>query len=211
MNTHLVPPALALALAAAGASAATFTNTTDGFADDSTFDRPVTVTAGDLPPGAAFVDEVEISVFFAKSNTNSFVAEGDPIPMGTPSYNEIRLRLTSPAGTSVDLIDYGDFDDTNTMGFKGTITFDDDAADVVNVDQDNIRDGTFRPTGTLADFDGESALGTWALTVGDNAGGDGLSFYEFTLNVGTAAVPTPAAAGGGLALLALNGLRRRRA
>ena len=202
--------ALAVVLSAAGADAAmvTRTNTLDGFADNSSFNRAITFTAADFAGGSSILTDLDVSVFFAKSNNNSFVPEGSAINSGTPFLNEIHLMLTAPDGTtSVTLIsnDTTGTDqsfNTGDAGFKGTITFDQSAATVVNADPDLLTPGTFRPASppgqSLNMFTGLNAIGTWNLFIGDDVGADGLSFYEYSLTARTesvvdgGAVPEPA-------------------
>ena len=87
--------------------------------------------------------------------------------------SEIRVYLTSPMGTTVQLTQM-DFVDgpTNSMNNAGgTIGFDDE---VVNAMGSQAAAGTHTPgMGSLSAFDGESAVGVWTLT-----GVDGGTFTE---------------------------------
>ena len=53
--------------------------------------------------------------------------------------------------------------------------------------------GTFRPTGpgTLADYNGGLALGTWNLFIQDTVGSDALRYRNFELEITTEAAPVP--------------------
>ncbi|MCR9197885.1 MAG: proprotein convertase P-domain-containing protein [Planctomycetaceae bacterium] len=136
------------------------------------------------------------------------MAEDEPLGTGTPWLDEIQLQLTSPSGTTVTLIDFNTFD-SSSAGFRGTITFDQSATLAVDFDTSQLMSGTFRPVGSAIEglelLNGESAVGEWSLSVADSVGGDGLSFYDASLQV--TSVPEPAAlwlifAMGPLALIA---------
>ncbi|MBN1945942.1 MAG: DUF1566 domain-containing protein [Bradymonadales bacterium] len=82
---------------------------------------------------------------------------------------DLAVSLTSPEETTVSLF--------SAVGGVGddfpNITLDDEA--LVPIKQDSTYDytgGVFVPQGALADFDGESADGTWTLTVEDRLPGD---------------------------------------
>jgi len=177
------------------------TNGTDGFVDEASITRDVTFGPGDFP-GSSFITDVDVSIFFAKSDDESFVDIGGTLGSGTPFFNEIEFVLTSPDGTNVTLIsnDEGSeivaadgaesFNTGNgSGGFQGTIVFDQSAANDVNVNPDLVQAGTFRPdddlAGNLDSFLGASAIGTWSLFIEDDVGSDGLSFYEYTVTVST--------------------------
>lgn len=208
-------------VAPASGSVVTQTNARTGFFDSSSGTREVAFNVLQFADSPVITD-IDLSVSFAKSNDNSFVAQGEDVSSGTPFLNEIEFVLTSPGGTSFTLISNdGDTeivaaDDFETFengadGFSGTIVFDQDAAEPVDLTADLLTAGTFRPDddteGSLDLFNGESALGTWTFFIEDDVGSDGLSFYAFTLTVTT--VPEPAS----LAILGFAGLgllKRRR-
>jgi MYXO-CTERM domain-containing protein len=134
--------------------------------------------------------------------------------------------LTRPGGgTTVNLINSFSFN-TGSVGtnFDGTITFDDAAANVANVNPNQPQAGTFRPVNdpagnALANFNGGTALGTWSLFIQDTVGQDALRFRSYTLTVttqdaGPAPAPEPEPStlvGGALgALVVVAYVRRRR-
>ncbi len=102
----------------------------------------------------------------------------------------------------MNLINEDSFDSGSSL-FDGAITFDDAAAQVVNYDVNSPHSGTFRPIGSLADFNGSAAGGTWTLFIEDTVGADSLRFHSFALEVTTAdgGVPEP----GSLSLILLGG------
>lgn len=183
--------------------------------------RSITFAPADFQ-NRPYIDDVDVTVAFAKSNDDFFVPQSSPITSGTPFFNEIEFTLSSPAGASVKLIsnDGSFFSSTRSFnvgtsaGFQGTITFDQDAGTRVNANRDVINSGTFRsadpPAESLDAFRGESAVGTWTLSVGDDVGLDGLSFYSYSLAVNT--LPEPGAIGlwGTLGLVSLLVLTRRK-
>lgn len=100
-----------------------------------------------------------------------------------------------------------------TFGYSwdlgGDYTFDDAAAQtwegVGSAFTGTLASGSYAPEGALSSFNGGSLVGTWTLTISDNAGGDLGSLQGWTLTN----VPAPSA----MALLGLGGLvagRRRR-
>ena len=91
---------------------------------------------------------------------------------------DLTISLISPAGTSVTL-------SANNGGSGSNYTntmFDDDAATPI-VSGSPPFTGTFIPQQPLATFNGESAHGTWTLSVNDNAGGDNGTINSFSVEV----------------------------
>jgi len=172
----------------------TLTNSTPGYFDNSSGNRTVTVTGLEPGYGTGAILDVNISITFCKAHD----ADGSCVSTFTAFPNEIRFRLTSPGAVAVTLIDAASFNyDAFPRPFDSTITFDQAAAQVVNIYPALVPSGTFRPTGpgSLNDFNGASALGTWTLFIEDTDSGDGLLFRSLELNVttrGDAVIPEPA-------------------
>jgi hypothetical protein len=130
-------------------------------------------------------------------------AAGCPIA-GAAWANEIVFRLTSPGGTTVDLVVADTYFDPLPSGAQGpdpgariVVTFDDAAADPVG--GTTFTDGTFQPVGLLSTFNTEVATGVWELYIEDTAAPDPLGFASFTLNITLAdatgtQMPAPATA-----------------
>jgi len=148
---------------------------------------------------------------------------------------DLVLRLESPNGTLVDLMNRPGFDNAGLDDGSGccgqnldfilgnTYNFDDAAGgtseDLSPFDDGGgilnsfsvapgVAGGDASAPASLSTFDGEDANGTWTLYAGDSAGFDTGILDGFTLNV--TSVPAP----GALALLGVAGLaarRRRRA
>ncbi len=91
---------------------------------------------------------------------------------------DLTIKLRSPSGTEVILADNvgGSGDNfTNT-------TFDDQATQSIQ-DGTPPFTGTFRPQGNLSDFEGESTLGDWTLSILDTANGDEGTLNSWTLQL----------------------------
>jgi hypothetical protein len=195
---------IGLLLAAAGIARADviITNNTSGMFDASSGTRTVTVTGLEPGFGLGIVRAVILSINFAKADGESM---NPPYPTGTPYYNEIVFRLTSPGGTTVNLISANSFTTgSGSTGFDGTITFNQYAASVVNVNPNVVQAGTYRPVGNLNNFYGQNAAGTWSLYIQDTTGQDALRFRLYSLDIVTD-VPEPSVfllVGAGLVLLA---------
>jgi subtilisin-like proprotein convertase family protein len=90
---------------------------------------------------------------------------------------DINVTITSPAGTSVMIVDRigGTGGGVGCSGDDILATLDDAAALPIESQCGSgvpSIDGTFSPNNPLAAFNGESTLGDWIITISDNAGGD---------------------------------------
>lgn len=210
LRTLSVTALAALAISSSQAqTTVTTTNSSPLIVDSSWDNRLLTFTPADIGAGG-LIQDVNISINFAKAD-----GEGDELLTGTPYFNEVNFTLTY-LGNTTSLIAGGSFGTGSGQGpFSGTITFDDDATDVVNVNPSLIQAGTFKPTGSLAIFNSlVLSPGDWTLRVEDTVGADALRFYSATLQVtyGPGAVPEPSTYGliGAIALLGLVAVRRLR-
>lgn len=94
---------------------------------------------------------------------------------------DLVIELTSPAGTTVRLVDHPGGPDNGGNNFINT-TFDDEAATNISAASAPYT-GSFRPqTDQLSRFDGEQRQGTWTLRVRDLFSGDTgeLSSWQMT-------------------------------
>ena len=150
------------------------TNSVAASVDESTETRSVTFDSTDFPDGEV-IEKVNVTLKFSKDD----YAE------------EAYYILKSPGGKSVVLIE-------GAEGFGGSgedASFDSDATDgeitVVVEDGAEVpveaeaKSGTIGPKQPLSAFSGESPVGEWVLTVGDDYDDDALEHKEFTLEITT--------------------------
>ncbi len=127
----------------------------NGFASE---DVPLTITSQGTPTITSTID-IDFPGNIQDVNVVNLV--------GTHTWvGDLTFTLTSPAGTSVVLIDQAcdDVDDFN-------INFDDQASASPPCPYND--GGTYLPAEPLSAFNGEEAQGVWTLTVADNANQDG--------------------------------------
>ena len=136
----------------------------------------------------------------------------DPIePDGTCSgggrafWDDIIFTLTSPAGTTVDIVLEDTYDSRSDSGDRVVVDFDDSAA--TQVGGDMFVSGAFRPVGFLSDLVGENPTGIWTLFFADASSPDPLSLNAWELTVTTVPEPNTALLVA-LGLVALGALRR---
>lgn len=115
---------------------------------------------------------------------------------------DLVIKLTSPAGTSVTMIDRPGMPGTTSTGCNSNnfaqLLLDDDGGFQPVENQCGASDaaafpsGSFSPNNPLSAFDGQSTAGNWTLNVSDNAQADTGSVRAFSLIFTCpAAVPTP--------------------
>ncbi len=94
---------------------------------------------------------------------------------------DLRITLTSPAGTTVTLLAPSGNGGSNLC----QTTFSDDAttAFATATAAEAPFTGSFRPLEPLADFDDEAAAGTWTVTVTDGGQGDTGSLRDVSLSI----------------------------
>ena len=107
----------------------------------------------------------------------------------THSYRgDLRATLVSPTGTVVNLIT-----NVGTSANNLNILFDDSAAASITTHSSNNDSTTaappyqrtFRPQGSLADFNGEGSAGSWQLTICDSLNSDNGNFTRSDLTLTT--------------------------
>ncbi len=97
--------------------------------------------------------------------------------------SDLRITLTSPLGTSVQIM-------TNVGGAADNLNvlFDDEASTAISSHSVNDTTGavppylrTFRPTAALTSFDGQNAQGTWTMVICDSVSADVGTFTRADL------------------------------
>ena len=175
----------------AQAATVTKTNTIDGSVDLDSLLRTVTFAAGDFAPGSV-ITQVTVVLQFAKiddfGSTTSATCGPPPVTGEAFEANdELFFRLTSPAATTINLIAARTYD-VEGYGGQVTVTLDDAATSTLS---GIPATGTFNPSQALSAFAGQSPVGDWTVTAGDNGLKDPLCFYEASVTI-TADVPPPA-------------------
>ncbi|MBM4264268.1 MAG: PEP-CTERM sorting domain-containing protein [Deltaproteobacteria bacterium] len=195
----------------ARAGAISGTNSITGLFDASVGNRQITFTGFEPGFGNGVIADVNISINYAKADGEAF---NPPFPtFDRPFFNEIHFAIIAPNGMTVELIAANSFNEgAGGTNFDATQTFDQQAANVVNVNLDLPAAGSFRPTGpgSLNDFNGFSALGTWTLFIEDTVIDDALRFRSFTLNIITDVFSVPEPTSLLLLTLGIVGLTLRR-
>jgi subtilisin-like proprotein convertase family protein len=93
--------------------------------------------------------------------------------------NDLKVKLTSPAGTIRTLLDSPCSAQDNIL-----INFDDESANNYgSYPCPPTNNGTYKPNQSLAVFDGQTTMGNWTLTVQDIASEDGGSLNAWSVNV----------------------------
>jgi hypothetical protein len=161
--------------------------------------------------------KLAISIDFAKCNDPGMGPDGQCIDNTGSFDNEIFLRLTSPAGVTISLVEPWTYAGDSIGAGRVTVRFD-DAADwdvgSAGINGGNVAAGSFRPLEALAGLSGADMFGDWQLEVGDAGYGDPLQYFGATLEVtggGQVDVAEPgmlAVMGGGL--LAMGAALKRR-
>ncbi len=91
---------------------------------------------------------------------------------------DLDIKLVGPDNTEVVLFDRHGGDGDNLTD----TTFDDAAANPIASGTPPYS-GIFQPDGSLADFNGLNTAGDWTLVITDNAGGDGGTLLNWTLQL----------------------------
>lgn len=99
---------------------------------------------------------------------------------------DLVFKLTSPAGTSVTIVNRAGGAGNGGNNFCQTL-LDDDAANALSIGAVSTSSapysGTFRPSNPLSAFDGENPNGTWTLQAIDDSPGDSGSVRAFSLAI----------------------------
>ena len=180
---------------------------------------PVTVVLGSGPATAR--DSTDVPKAIPDNNaagTTSTLAVADPgtiqdanVRIGNLTHTwvgDLKLELTSPAGTIVVLANRPGGTANSANNFTGTV-FDDEASVAIGAGGTAAPyTGSFKPQADqLSRFDGETQQGTWTLKVSDLAMADtgSLNAWGLDLAVGTCDFDPPPAPGQPTGLVATAG------
>ncbi|MBO6630219.1 MAG: proprotein convertase P-domain-containing protein, partial [Psychroserpens sp.] len=136
----------------------------------------------------SFIDDVQqtISPVGAGNTVISTITVDDDFPITDVNVtlnithtwaSDLEITLTSPQGTSVDLI----FDEGGNGDNLIDTTFDQEGTDGPITDASPPFTGSFLPEGDLSTIYGETSGGDWVLTIVDDANQDGGTFDSFEL------------------------------
>lgn len=151
------------------------------------------------------VDEVAISIDFAKCNDPGVGEDGQCIDNTGSWDNEIYFRLTAPGGATVTLAEPWTYAGTSIGAGRVTVRFEDAAGWQVGsfaFNNGNVTAGSFRPIEALAGLNGSDMFGDWKLEVGDAGYSDPLEYFGARLEVSGSA-PVDVAEPGVLAVMGL--------
>lgn len=162
--------------------------------------RTFTYVGGDFT-ACTGLTEVEISISLTLGSDAS--GSCSPALGGYAVHEDMNLRLVSPLGTNVDLVQdkWGYWTGTNPQPntlssfalCEGTVLFDDDAG--VTISGDYCTNSVVRPHNALNAFDGENPVGVWTLHISDGNGlfsaNDYICFAQATLTVTCGLPPGP--------------------
>ncbi|MAY52630.1 MAG: hypothetical protein CMC75_05130, partial [Flavobacteriaceae bacterium] len=158
---------------------------------------PIFGSATDAP-GAAIPDNNPAGVSATIDITDDFDITDLNVDLDiTHSWiGDLVVTLTAPDGTTAAAIIDRPGVPATGLGCNNTVndilvTMDDEATDAIEGPCLTEYNGTFIPTEALSVFDGVSTLGTWTLTIVDNAGGDTGTLNNWTLNYEYIAVSNP--------------------
>ena len=192
----------------------TLTNATSGIFDASSGTRSVTVTGLEVGFDGGVLTNITVAIDYLKADGEAADPPPPPPLPGSPFFNEIHFRLDRAANPSTELIAAGHYGVGGAGDFfSGIQTFATGGA-IIPAGGSPVA-GTFAPTGpgSLAAYNGASALGVWTLFVEDTVGLDALRFRSvtFTFTTESAAVPEPSSCAIlGAGVVGLLGFCRRR-
>lgn len=168
---------------------------------------PPTWTSVAIPDNNANGITIELNV---PADAESFITDVNAWVFVTHSYQgDLRIVLTSPAGTSVELVNrpgspgcgsfgFGadDLGDIDANFFLDEFLLDDSAASPYNTPAVgcpgiNFVNGAWRPVSPLSAFYGQSKVGTWRLFVQDLASSDVGTVWVWGMTIRTEPATAP--------------------
>ncbi len=163
-------------------------NTAAGAGPSTTFDVVAeSISSTDVPKAIPDLSTITSTIDVPASKTISNIADLNVnIDITHTNVEDLDVFLESPTGTVVEL-----FTDVGGTGNDFTSTkLDDEAGTSITAGSAPFT-GSFVPEESLSDFDGETAIGTWTLTITDDAapGTGTLNSWGLEISSGTPALP----------------------
>ncbi|MEZ4935071.1 MAG: proprotein convertase P-domain-containing protein [Saprospiraceae bacterium] len=144
-------------------------------------DVPITISESGAPIVTSKIEIAKVGLI-SDVNVNN-------IEIDHTWVSDLRLELTSPSGTTIELMNNvfsGDCEEDNLV-----LSFDDQSSNpyalldgMCNTTPPALS-GDFQPSMPLSAFIGEESMGTWTLTVFDDANQDGGSLINWALDICT--------------------------
>lgn len=149
---------------------------------------PVAIPDGDLTgveiPLAVTGGRIAEATFSIDGTTCNTTTGSTTVGLNHSWVGDVALRLTSPGGTTLTLLNAAGGANNSANNFCQTVLSDAGTSSIqaVTIAQAPFT-GTFRPATALAGFTGEEAAGEWTLTASDSTPIDSGSVRAFTLSV----------------------------
>ncbi|MAE66017.1 MAG: hypothetical protein CMJ18_17230 [Phycisphaeraceae bacterium] len=125
------------------------------------------LTIYDVDNAVSIPDPGEVFTTFTVAGEGSIIVDVNVrIAIDHPLVEDLDVMLMSPAGTTVELFSDLLIGDFSAMHFQDTL-LDDGAAVAITAGSAPFI-GSYRPEGSLADFNGENPNGVWTLFVEDD-------------------------------------------
>jgi subtilisin-like proprotein convertase family protein len=146
-----------------------------------------TLAGVNIPLAVAGVGRISDLTFSFDGSSCNTLATSTTNGLNHSWVGDLSVRLTSPQGTTVTLIDRPGQGAYGSGGNNFCQTVLDDQGGGPSIDTVTSAGapytGTFLPHEPLSAFDGEDASGTWTLNVADHVGGDIGGVNDFTLTI----------------------------
>ena len=157
-----------------------------GIGTSFSFTTPNLFQAEDLPVAIGSGEPTTVSSSISISDNLVITDVNVGLDVSHTYVAELIVTLTSPAGTTVTLLQEPCYIDGLYPIPDVSVVFDDDGPDLVCASSSPVVSGIIRPQqGNLDTFNNQSTQGDWVLTVTDIYSGDGGSLDNFTLEIST--------------------------
>ncbi len=153
--------------------------------------------SADTPKAITDASTTTSTIVVPAAKTIDIITDVDVnIDISHTNVEDLDVTLESPTGTVVEL-----FTDVGGTGNDFTSTvLDDDAGTAVTAGTAPFT-GSFQPEGVLADYNGETAVGTWTLTITDDSAPTSGTLNSWSLDISGSTTPPPVPTSNRIALL----------